>query len=412
MLDDADSVAPPAIIFSGGSETVTSALVDEFAHYSIPFRIVHQGAKGLFKGLVPDDCYREMRWPPTRFDESVAELRGILGEFRAEAGDLGPIFPTEDGGLRFLLQACPQLPHYVSMSRANALSWGGLDKAELFEYLSMSPAASLCAETMTIVRIDQIEQAVSELGGDCIAKPSLKPCSMDLGGMRGKTVGLRQVGGAVEGRDDLAASWSVAERWVVQQRLRAVDGHGEVVWYGCHSRTRGIVASCTAIEKWKQPRSGGTACWVTLDGHWKSELDRMAASILGVLEFDGLVEMAYLQDRRGELRLLELNPRPWLQVGLPGRCGLPLAVASYRCLSGRGEELAQTVSMGSWVSPERLLLSALSGEHGYRLPALFRAMTLIVRADVRAVWDSPLPGLRSRWLRRHARKLKPRFLSV
>lgn len=110
--------------------------------------------------------------------------------------------------------------------------------------------------------------------------------------------------------------------------------------------------------------------------------------------------------------MLELNPRPWLQVGLPGRCGLPLAAASFGCLSGKHETYTDTVLAGSWVSPERLLLSALSGEHGYRLPALFRAMTLIARADVRAVWDSPLPGLRSRWLRRHARKLKPRFLSV
>jgi predicted ATP-grasp superfamily ATP-dependent carboligase len=132
--------------------------------------------------------------------------------------------------------------------------------------------------------------------------------------------------------------------------------------------------------------------------------------LLQPIDFIGLCEVEFLLDDAGRWRVVELNPRPWLQVGLAHHAGAALAVATLALLRGDGVETLSARDGTSWVNLERLWLAALSGEYGRRLPAARRAIAIWLQADTLAIYSSPLRRLWWRWWSRMASKLVHRLL--
>jgi predicted ATP-grasp superfamily ATP-dependent carboligase len=122
-----------------------------------------------------------------------------------------------------------------------------------------------------------------------------------------------------------------------------------------------------------------------------------------------MCELPFLMDHNGQWRLLELNPRPWLQVGLAAAAGVPLAVMTCSVLKGGAVEAIQPRDGLNWVNIERMLIAALSGEQGNRLRALVKAGHACRRAEAVAVYGSHLPHVKLRWLRRMAHKALDRI---
>src|SRR5690606_20722240 len=96
------------------------------------------------------------------------------------------VLPTEDGGLRLLLEHAERVERICRFGRARRLPLGGLDKAELFNYLRSSECADLAPVTIVATSVEEAIDAIDGFGGDCIVKPSLKPYSMDLSALGAK----------------------------------------------------------------------------------------------------------------------------------------------------------------------------------------------------------------------------------
>ncbi len=391
----------PAVILSGGSEIVSVALVEELVAHGIPIILVALGRSSLLRGAVPGMRYREMAWPPPSAEVGATTLLRVLKEMGADTSQRWPVFATEDGGLRLLMEQRDTLGEYLAIGGAAALRLGGLDKAELFDGLFAAGIADYAAPTVILNEPSEIPGALAALGGDCILKPALKPLSMDMAGMPSKVLASNKYRTAASLVDAAASVWSLSERWILQTRLKTPI-IGETVWWGVTGGPACSQPGILAVNKWKQPRVGGSGCWVCIAPKLGMELDMTTRDALRRIGHLGLVEVEYLVDRAGGWRLIELNSRPWLQIGLPFSAGVPLATAAYRVLLGEDPGQLPTPDTGCWANPERLVLAAFSGEYGRRWSALCTALAALRGATTTAIYGSPWRRVTMRWVGRVA----------
>ncbi len=387
----------PAVILSGGSEIVSVSLAEALLPHGVPLMVIGLGRPSILRDVHP--CvlqHRRLRWPPVSVAAALDELVTILHELGAGRGEPWPVFATEDGGLRLLLEGRARLAALLALPAAASLPMGGLDKAETIESLSAEGLADVLAPSMVLESVEQLPEALARLGADAVFKPALKPLSMNLAGMASKVVTAELGEGEESLRRRLVRAWALSDRWIAQRRL--LPAAGETVWWGVRSK-HGRLYGTTARERWKYPRMGGSGCWVETEPI--KELHEHARRILSALDFRGLVELEFLQDDQGRWRLIEVNPRAWLQVGLPTRAGLPLPWLAYRDLAGAAlPEPGEMTREASWVNVERMLAAALSGEYGGRLAAVVRLLGVVWRSECRVVYDTPLRRIRARWIRR------------
>lgn len=393
-----DRAMSRAVILAGGSEIVATALVEELSAAGIPVAVVSLGLKSLLRGCVPSLLYAEIPWPPTDSSIAAGRLEQLLRQWGASELDPWTLFASEDGGLRMLMENRETLGRIARVGQARRLGHlGGLDKAELFSFLARTGCQHLIAPTEIVDDITKIDQAVQRLGGDCVIKPSLKPLSMQLRGMRAKAFISRDFENVRSLITTLENAWPISKEWLVQERLRTPPT-GELVFWAVRD-AQGRMMGITALEVWKYPKAGGTGCWLKTCNRFVEPLWPIAEKILAAIDFVGLGEMPFLLDSDGHWRLLEFNPRAWLQIALPAAAGCGFALAAHRSLLRGTALLAGSVKDDcSWVNPERLLLAALSGEQGPRASALVMAGNALRQADAVAMYDSTLPRIPGRWL--------------
>ncbi len=164
--------------------------------------------------------------------------------------------------------------------------------------------------------------------------------------------------------------------------------------YGC--------AVTRSVETVKYPSIGGTACVVeTLD---KTSHDGIGELVAEECDLVGLAEIPFLMDNDGRFRLIEINPRAWLQILLPHRAGFSMAYHAYRSMLGDpmdGAPFRQEPGK-IWVNAERLILAALKRNSTVQLDQAIRS---IRAAECVVMHDSKLPGLKLRWIARMLRRL-------
>ena len=391
---------PAALILSGGSESVSVSLADELLSQGIPLIVVSLGLDSLIRDVPGVIAYHRLDWPPV---DSTSEqlLEFLLKRWSSPSRPL-PVFATEDGGLRFLFENRDILADSLLITGATRLESRGLDKADLFEFLGDMPLSDCLAPTAVLLSPQDLYRAKEQLGTDLILKPALKPLDMTLPSSFTKVVSREKDETDDELVRRLAGVWRLADRWVAQPRLRTpVDG--EALFWGLRDRS-GKTIGLTAYERWKQPRVGGTAAWVEVNTI--PDLPGKAERILSALDFRGLVEMPFLQDSDGDWRLIEINPRPWVQVGLPHAAGVDLVYAAYQDAVGDAPgSLATPVSGTQWTSPERMILSVLNGDYGPWWKTSWRALKVIASSQLKAVHGTRLPRVRRRWIRRSLTRL-------
>ncbi len=346
----------------------------------------------------------EIVWPPDSVETAVAQLIPILQTLGAGRPRPWPAFATEDGSLRFLIEAEETLRPYLAISPGvPGLPTRGLDKAELFDALAAAGLGELIAPTITLQSVADAPKAAEQFGYRLIFKPAIKPLSMQMGPLKAKALGINHKKEAAAVFSQLTRSWPIANTWLAQQKLNPAP-MGEGLWWGIRTNS-GQIIGLTAYERWKYPKLGGSACWVQTASIPK--LHQHAARILSVLNYQGITELPFLQDKNGHWRLLELNPRPWLQAALPTQAGLPLIQLLYDMLQNKEINPLSPLPADSvsWVNVERILLAAFSGAYGGRLQTTVKALDIIWRSNYKAVYSTPLKGVKRRWLKRAFSKL-------
>ena len=145
------------------------------------------------------------------------------------------------------------------------------------------------------------------------------------------------------------------------------------------------------IREW--PLSFGNGCY--LRQVQEPLLETMTTSLLKPLGYHGIVDVEFRRDPRdGELKLIEINPRLWMQNSFPARLGCNHAYLAY--LDALGRPLPTTSphdgSSIRWVFGAEDILSSLAGMRQGTL-SMKEWLAAYRPTNVHATfsWDDPFP---------------------
>lgn len=397
----------PAVILSGGSEVVSLSIAEALIPHNIPLVLIYLGQHSLIKNIHPGMIYYELDWPPESIESAIGRFLQIMDTIGAGQPSPWPVFATEDEGLRLLMEGREQLSKYLAIPSSKRLKMGGLDKAEMFEFLSKNGMDKLIAPSIVLYDASQALMVLREFGRNAIFKPALRSISYNIPLMKSKVITCKPNESDKSLVNRLSLAWSISDRWIGQPRLK-MSNLGEAEWYGIRNSS-GKIFGMTATERWIYPKLGGTACWVETCNI--SELHRNAETILKAIDSQGIFELAFLEDDQGKFRLIEINSRPWLQISLTTHTGHPLIYATYLDLSRQElPDMPFKIMKKKWVNVERMFLAALSGDYGARHLALADALRTIYQSDCIAIYDTPFVKIRRRWVFRMMIKAIQKFL--
>lgn len=389
--------AVTAVILSGGSEVISVAIAEALESKGTPYAVLSLVRHTLLKnarGCVSITDLSDAIGDLGRLRERMLDA---LTQLRESAGRRLVIFATEDGGLRCLNEFSGDVLKVAEFPRARLLRYGGLDKAELFRFLAKTPAARYIPATEIIDDFEAAEGVLLRLGADAVFKPALKPLDMDLRSMRGAKVVTRasttESMGSLLRR--LNEAWGLSKEWVVQTRLQPYENGERGTW--AVRGTSGL-APIEFVERWKYPKQGGTGCWVeTVRGE---TFFPAAQTILDSIDYFGLAELPFLRGADGQGRLLEINARAWLQVGLAERSGLAVVARTLRLFESVEPEPQAPLQPTTWINVERAVAAAAQGSEGPRWTAFSALAKVLLRRPVLAIYSSSVRGVKLRWVGR------------
>ena len=394
----------PAVIFSGGQEIVSLAILEELASYNVPLIVFALGRHSFLRGLQPVKGYCRLDWPPVSVETTLNQIITFLHNLGAAAQDRWPVYATEDTSLRFVIENRTRLDEFLCISNSSLLDSGGLDKAELFTYLNKNQEIANCiAPTAVLEHPEDFILARERIGADLVVKPALKPLSGDLNIEGGAKIFIPSPNESERDvLNTLRRAWPISTKWIAQKRLK-YHPKGEPVWWGVRLES-GDTIGATAVDYRFYPQNGGTAFWVgmeKIDG-----IEDAAVNILEAAGLTGIFEVEFLLDDDQAWKMIEINPRPWLQVALSARAGLPLVYYDYCDRLNLDLPTVRAAKQNTtWVNVERLFLSAFSKDYASRRKDLAGALRILRKADCVAVYDSPFHLVKIRYLSRMVRAL-------
>jgi len=391
------------VILSAGSEIVSLAIAEAAWNASIPYAIFSLVPHSILSRAPGCVEFQDLSYLFGQWDKLRSALLKGLEDLSGTAASRLAILPSDDGSLRLLNEWRDDVLLFGEFSRTRAIKMGGVDKAEVVELLTTKGMNEISSLNQVICSPSEAYPCMDRFGPDTVFKPALKPLNMDLAGLGGHGLKVVTQTQAQESQRSvilrLEKAWATSERWIAQPRLEVGPGVERSV---CATRGRSIHA-CQVTEKAKYPKVGGTALWVTTDE--KTELIAPASQLLHELDMVGICELSYLPDNKGHYQLIELNPRPWLQVGLLEFAGFPVIAQTVSTLRG-SEKAFQTpnIRQCDWINLERTLLAVVSGHISYRevlgaTARLFRSNTTL------GGYSSRFPGMKSRLLKRSTLKI-------
>lgn len=391
------------VIVSGGSEIVSLAIAEAAEKSKIKYAVISTTPNSLFekhpgcfyfKNISPYlNCWSQLS------DKFIGELDTIKLKTSAKI----VIFPSEDGSLRLLNELKDEILKRATFSRARSLKLGGVDKAEVIEHLEGLNLSSREHDAQVINSPGDAIAALDAFGSDAIFKPALKPLNMDLSGLGRGGIKVVTQSSNDETNDSiikrLEKVWKLSERWIVQPRLKAGPGMEKSVCLASGRHTR----ACQVTEQLKYPQMGGTALWVKTDK--LTNLVPQATAIAQALDCVGICEVSFLPDTDDKYRLVELNPRPWLQVGLIEFSGFNIIESSIYALLNIDKPANEfQVDIKSWVHIERIIISLITGGISIDNATSILKET-ISRDTIVAGYSTALPKMKSRLLGRNVRKI-------
>jgi predicted ATP-grasp superfamily ATP-dependent carboligase len=384
----------PVLIIAAGSNISSLAVAGCFRGTGVPLIAVDtDGGARLLRGSPDIGEVIAIANPvlePQRALEQLLELGERLGR---KWGRRLLLLPTEDTGLGLCADGQARLSEHFIIP-------GDKDERDLNRFLDKGRFfAQLPGEEPYVPwsRFCRDEDALLELEGvmpfPAVAKPARKSAGPSFQRWFGaKLVAARTF---AELRESFRGCFP-AEGLLVQEQIEFKEGD-EVCWWGFRDRQGGIIG-LTARELRKFPLIGGTATYMRTEA--VPELHEYARRILDRTGFWGLCELPFLP-AAGGFKVLECNPRPWLQIGLAARAGLNLPLKVYNDVEIRwgGSPVADNSAEEArpevyWMSPEYDLIRCFFSGRSSGPPVTLRSwIGQVRRADDIGLWNLETPRL-------------------
>jgi D-aspartate ligase len=237
------------------------------------------------------------------------------------------LFPTDDGSLLLLAKNFADLKRYFVIlndpQEEDILRFS--QKIYIFQTLQDSGCSVFLPQTQFCRSKDDVESIKNNITFPCIIKPSEKGLDFSFYERYHSKILLAENKNDLE--EKLIELLSENRKLVVQELVNQEPGR-EVSWYGYRSRS-GEILGMTARQVRKRPQSGGTATFV--ETQEIPQIHSYVGQALKSLNFWGICEMEFMLDEeKGGYKMIEFNPRCWLQLSLATRMGLNLPFLAYQ----------------------------------------------------------------------------------
>lgn len=94
------------------------------------------------------------------------------------------------------------------------------------------------------------------------------------------------------------------------------------------------------IREW--PHNFGNGCFIK--SVWQKDLEKIITPLLKEIKYYGTVDAEFKKDPRdGVFKIIEINPRIWMQNSLPTRCGINIPYIAYQDAIGKTIEKTSTI---------------------------------------------------------------------
>ena len=137
---------------------------------------------------------------------------------------------------------------------------------------------------------------------------------------------------------------------VMIQELIPNDINNKVVSFTCFAVNGDIKSYWMGRKLREHPIKYGTATYA--ESIYIPEVLTEATPLVKALDYTGTCEIEFLLDPRdGKYKLIEINPRTWLWVGLAKSCGIDYAKMMYRYVNNIHQVYPQTYRVGlKWIN--------------------------------------------------------------
>ncbi len=132
---------------------------------------------------------------------------------------------------------------------------------------------------------------------------------------------------------------------IMIQELVPFDKENRVVSFTCFAVNGEIKSYWMGKKLREHPVQYGTATMA--ESILLPEIVREAKPLVAALEYTGTCEIEFMYDNRDKVwKLIEINPRTWLWVGLAKACGIDYAKMMYRYVNGIGQIYPKDYKVG------------------------------------------------------------------
>jgi len=166
----------------------------------------------------------------------------------------------------------------------------------------------------------------------------------------------RQKAIQVDNLDDLTAklnelkNLNIPDEQIMIQELIPFCKDHKVISFTAFSVNGEIKTHWSGIKIHEHPINYGTA--TCAQSIFVQEILDISIPLLKTLNYTGVCEIEYLWDKRdNQYKLIEINPRTWLWVGLAKACGINYALMIYNFLNNKPIDFKQNYEIGTkWIN--------------------------------------------------------------
>ena len=180
---------------------------------------------------------------------------------------------------------------------------------------------------------------------------------------------------------------------MIQELIPSTPGN-KVISFTCFAENGDIKTYWMGRKLREHPIKYGTA--TCAESVYQEDVLKEATPLVKALGYTGVCEIEFMLDERdGKYKLIEINPRTWLWVGLAKSCGVDYAKIMYRYLNGIPQDYPGEYAVGvkwiNWITDVFFGIKAIRGN----ILSTKEYFNSLKGRKTKAIWrwKDPMPGI-------------------